>query len=113
MQTHEQDGLDTPSNMLSNTARSDVIALNRMYLLLARDLARLGDDIAEICGGIPRPVVTLLSAISIEEIDRICTAVGPVFLVRARWPNDVWQDVLQSALSRSDLPAAALAAIHE
>ena len=105
--------LDTNTLTALGPLQSDIAAINRMYLLLARDLARLGPDVAEVCGGIPRGVVPMLAALSIADADRVCAAVGSVLLVRARWPADTWGEVLTAALSHSQLPIAALVAAHE
>ncbi len=88
----------------------DVRTVNRRYLMLAREFARIDHDLMALQTGIPLRLAPALESLSMDGLDAICAAVGNVLLLRARWTASEWQLILQSVRKTPPVPVATLAA---
>ncbi|MHB8408948.1 MAG: flagellar transcriptional regulator FlhD [Acidiferrobacterales bacterium] len=98
---------------LPNALISDIRSVNFRYLLLARDLAIINPDYAVDAAGVPARIARALATLSMDEIDRICDAAGPVPLCRARFGEKVWCEIVHAGPQNDSAPFVALAACSE
>ena len=83
--------------MLPPVMIEDIRALNRRYLMLARELACIDHDLMALQAGIPLQLASTMKSLSIDTMGAICAAVGNVLLPRAHWSASEWRLILQSS----------------
>ena len=93
------------ASLLPPVLIDDIRTLNRRYLMLARELARIDHDLLALQTGIPVQLASAMKSLSLDPMDAICVAAGNMLLPRARWTASEWQRILQS--SRMNIPAPA------
>ena len=62
----------------------DAVSINRAFLIMAREAARANKASAEVATGLSSQTLERLSAMTIDEIERLAQSMGDVSLITLR-----------------------------